>query len=148
MQRDIKKSRVEHLQTFCFLFLLCCLAGLGKDGPSGRGVSGLQGSPHAGSLRLLELTGGPVTTASLLYQGWCCRCHFHQLGGFSYVTGYFLLPSLARERSAEAQELGTVSSQNLPPKSYPWMPCEDGKKIHQPYKGLENNCALEVLYIF
>ena len=23
-----------------------------------------------------------------------------------------------------------------------------GKKIHQSYKGLENNCALEVLYIF
>ena len=133
-----------------FLFLVPpLLAGWGGKGRSEwPWCRACRGGPHAGPLPLLGLTGGPLTTAWLLYQGWCCRCHFHQLGDFSYVTGDFLLPSLARERRAEAQELGTVSSQNLPPKSYPWMPCEDGKKIRQPYKGLENNCALKVLYIF
>ena len=120
-----------------FLFLVPPLpAGWGGKGRSEWAwCPACRGGPHAGSLPLLGLTGGPLTTAWLLYQGWCSRCHFHQLGDFSYVTGDFLLPSLARERRAEAQELGAVSSQNLPPKSYPWMPCEDGKKPINPIRG-------------
>lgn len=82
MQRDIKKSRVERLETFYFFFLLCRLAGVGKDGPSGRGVSGLQGRPP----RRLSAAVGADRWARYHYltplSGLVLSLHFHQLGDF------------------------------------------------------------------
>ena len=94
-----------------------------------------RGSPHAGSLSLLELTDGPITTAWLLYQGLCCCCHFHQLGDFTYVTGYFSspFPSKGEERRGARRTGDCLISESAPQEPAVTHGChEDGEKYNNP----------------